>query len=73
MRCGALGRAYIRSMYARRFGKASISLSCSNHGTQDTSRTHEHLTPNEIERLIAAAHQAGGRVAERDAPLIMMA
>src|SRR6267143_965583 len=23
MRCGALGRAYIRSMYARRFGKAS--------------------------------------------------
>jgi integrase len=37
------------------------------------SRTREHLTPNEVDRLIAAAHQVGGRVAERDALLIMMA
>jgi integrase len=33
----------------------------------------EHLTPDEVERMIAAARQAGGRVAERDALLIMMA
>jgi integrase len=37
------------------------------------SRTREHLTPDEVERMIAAARQAGGRVAERDALLIMMA
>jgi integrase len=37
------------------------------------SRTREHLTPDEVERLIVAAHQVGGRVAERDALLIMMA
>jgi integrase len=36
-------------------------------------RTREHLTPDEVERLIIAARQAGGRVAERDALLIMMA
>jgi len=37
------------------------------------SRTREHLTPDEVERMIAAARQADGRVAERDALLIMMA
>jgi hypothetical protein len=37
------------------------------------SRTREHLTPDEVERMIAAARQAGRRVAERDALLIMMA
>jgi type 1 fimbriae regulatory protein FimB/type 1 fimbriae regulatory protein FimE len=31
------------------------------------------LSPDEVERLIIAAQQAGGRVAERDALLIMMA
>ena len=37
------------------------------------SRTREHLTPDEVERLMTAARQAGGRLAERDALLIMMA
>jgi integrase len=37
------------------------------------SRTREHLTPDEVERLIIAARQIGGRLAERDALLIMMA
>jgi integrase len=37
------------------------------------AETREHLTPDEVERMIAAAHQAGGRGAERDALLIMMA
>jgi type 1 fimbriae regulatory protein FimE len=37
------------------------------------SRTREHLTPDEVERMIAAARQADGRVAERDALLIMIA
>ena len=36
-------------------------------------RTREHLTPEEVEHLIIAVRQAGGRVAERDALLIMMA
>jgi len=36
-------------------------------------RTREYLTPDEVERLIIAARHAGGRVAERDALLIMMA
>jgi type 1 fimbriae regulatory protein FimB/type 1 fimbriae regulatory protein FimE len=37
------------------------------------SRSREHLTPQEVERMIVAARQAGGRFAERDALLIMMA
>jgi type 1 fimbriae regulatory protein FimB/type 1 fimbriae regulatory protein FimE len=37
------------------------------------SRSREHLTPGEVERLITAAHKTGGRLAERDALLIMMA
>jgi integrase len=36
-------------------------------------RRREHLSPDEVERLITAARQIGGRVAERDALLIMMA
>jgi type 1 fimbriae regulatory protein FimB/type 1 fimbriae regulatory protein FimE len=36
-------------------------------------RGREHLSPDEVERLIIAARQAGGRVSERDALLIMMA
>jgi integrase len=36
-------------------------------------RTREHLLPDKVERLIIAAHQSSGRVAERDALLIMMA
>jgi integrase len=36
-------------------------------------RTREHLTPDEVERLLVAARQAGGRLAERDALLILMA
>jgi integrase len=37
------------------------------------SRAREHLTPDEVERLIAAERRADGRLAERDALLIMMA
>jgi integrase len=37
------------------------------------SRTGEYLTPDEVERMIVAARRAGGRLAERDALLIMMA
>ena len=36
-------------------------------------RTREHLTPEEVECLIIVVRQTGGRVAERDALLIMMA
>jgi len=36
-------------------------------------RTREHLTPDEVERLIVDAKQTYGRVAERDALLMMMA
>jgi integrase len=40
----------------------------------DASRSREYLTPDEVERTIAAAaRRAGGRLAERDAMLIMMA
>src|SRR5262249_49682543 len=34
---------------------------------------HEYLTPDEVERMITAARQADGRLAERDALLIMLA
>ena len=37
------------------------------------SRTREHLTPDEVERRIIAARQAGGRLAERDALLVTIA
>jgi len=37
------------------------------------SRTREYLTPDEVERMIVAARHAGGRLADRDALLIMMA
>jgi integrase len=37
------------------------------------SRTREYLTPSEVERMIVAARNAGGRLAERDALSIMMA
>ena len=37
------------------------------------SRSREHLTPDEVERMILAARQAGGRMAYRDALLITMA
>jgi integrase len=39
----------------------------------DASRTREYLTPDEVESMITAARQAGGRLAERDALLITMA
>jgi integrase len=39
----------------------------------DASRSHEYLTPDEVEHMIAVARRAGGRLAERDALLIMMA
>jgi integrase len=38
-----------------------------------TARTREYLTPDEVQRMITAARQAGTRLAERDALLIMMA
>lgn len=37
------------------------------------SRTREYLTPDEVDRMTIAARQTGGRLAERDALLIMMA
>jgi type 1 fimbriae regulatory protein FimB/type 1 fimbriae regulatory protein FimE len=37
------------------------------------SRSREYLTPDEVERMIVATRQAGGRLADRDALLIMMA
>jgi integrase len=37
------------------------------------SRTREYLTPDEVERMIVAARHTGGRLAERDALLIMTA
>jgi integrase len=37
------------------------------------SRTREYLTPDEVERLTVAACRPGGRLANRDALLIMMA
>jgi integrase len=37
------------------------------------SRTREYLTPDEVERMIATARHAGGRLAERNALLIMIA
>jgi len=36
------------------------------------SRSREHLTPDEVERMVVAARRADGRLAERDALLIMM-
>jgi integrase len=36
------------------------------------SRTREYLTPDEVARMIVAERHAGGRLAERDALLIMM-
>lgn len=36
-------------------------------------RTREHLTSDEVQRMMTAARRAGGRLAERDALLIMMA
>ena len=39
----------------------------------EASRTREYLTPDEVERIIVAARHAGGRLANRDALLIMMA
>ena len=38
-----------------------------------TSQSSEYLTPDAVERMITAARQAGGRLAKRDAPLIIMA
>jgi integrase len=38
----------------------------------DASRTREYLTPDEVERRIVAARRTDGRLAERDALLIMM-
>jgi integrase len=37
------------------------------------SRTREYLTPDEVKRMVVAARRAGGRLAERDALLIMTA
>jgi integrase len=37
------------------------------------SRTREYLTPDEVERIAVAARHAGGRLANRDALLIMVA
>jgi hypothetical protein len=38
-----------------------------------TSRAREYLTADEVERMILAARQVGGRVASRDALLIGLA
>jgi type 1 fimbriae regulatory protein FimB/type 1 fimbriae regulatory protein FimE len=39
----------------------------------EASRTREYLTPDEVERIVVAARHAGGRLAERDALLVMTA
>jgi integrase len=39
----------------------------------EANRTREYLTPDEVERMIIAARQSGGRLAARDTLLIMMA
>jgi integrase len=39
----------------------------------DATRTREYLTPDEVDRMITATRQASGRLAERDALLIMIA
>jgi len=39
----------------------------------DASWTREYLTPDEVDRMVTAARRAGGRPAERDALLIMIA
>ena len=39
----------------------------------DAVRSREYLTPDEVERMITAARRTDGRLAERDALLIMMA
>jgi integrase len=36
-------------------------------------RTREYLTPDEVQRMIVAARHAGGRVADRDALLVLLA
>jgi integrase len=36
------------------------------------SRTREYLPLDEVERIVVAARHAGGRLAERDALLVMM-
>src|SRR5256885_17033628 len=38
-----------------------------------TVRTREHLTPDEVERMLAAVRKTGGRLVDRDLLLIMMA
>jgi type 1 fimbriae regulatory protein FimB/type 1 fimbriae regulatory protein FimE len=45
----------------------------SNRKPNQESRTREHLTSDEVERIIDAARRAGGRLANRDVLLIMMA
>ena len=37
------------------------------------SRAREYLTPDEVERIVVAARHGGGRLADRDALLIMIA
>ena len=37
------------------------------------TRAREYLTPDEVERMIGAARRAGGRMAERDGLLILLA
>jgi len=39
----------------------------------EASRSREYLTPDEVERMIAAARRTDGRLAERDVLLIVMA
>jgi integrase len=44
-----------------------------NRKSNQASRTREYLTADEVERIAVAARRAGGRVANRDALLIVMA
>jgi integrase len=64
------GRSY-RLVPSIIFGKAR---ECASYPpVEQTSLSRKYLTPDTVERMIIAARQAGGRLAEHDALLIMMA
>jgi len=55
------------SKWAKRDNQPPVRQ-CNKH-----SRTREYLTADEVERMITAARRVDGRLAERDALLVMMA
>ena len=59
------------------FPQQSISARCTNQPPvkqpNKTSRVREYLTPAEVEKMVNAARRTGGRMANRDALLILEA